>query len=167
MDSEDESKENEEEEESEESDSGVASLAHATAYVSKAIFNTKENDFPNNVADSDEDYAPTYCFMAKGAKALKYPSSESCEDEFHENLKPSYSKLAKIAVKQQKALEKVQHLLEKSDDLLGEELDQTQTLTDNLQRLQSKLDNLQSHHSYPIRRSFLMNFFKESKILRS
>ena len=38
MDTKAESEENEEEEESEESDSGVASLALATAFVSKSIF---------------------------------------------------------------------------------------------------------------------------------
>ena len=51
--------------------------------------------------------------MAKGAKVLKYPSSESSENESDENLKPNYSKLAKIAVKQQKAFEKVQNMLDK------------------------------------------------------
>ena len=85
--------------------------------------------------------------MAKGAKVLKYPSSKSSEDESDENLKPSYSKLAKIAVKQQKAFEKVQNMLDKSDDLLGEEMDRSQTLTDNLQTLQYKFDNFQSHHN--------------------
>ena len=60
--------------------------------------------------------------MAKGAKVLKYPSSESSEDESDESLKPSYSKLAKIVVKQQRAFEKVQNMLDRSDDLLGEEL---------------------------------------------
>ena len=44
MDSEAESEENEEEESSEESESGVASLALATALVSKSVFNTEEND---------------------------------------------------------------------------------------------------------------------------
>ena len=58
------------------------------------------------------------------------------------NLKPSYSKLAKIAVKQQRALEKVQNMLDKSDDMLGEEMDRTKALTENLQRLQSRFDNL-------------------------
>ena len=77
----------------------MASLALATAFVSKSIFNSEENDLPNTTYDGDDDYAPTYCFMAKGAKVLKYPSSESSEDESDENLKPSYSKLAKIAVK--------------------------------------------------------------------
>ena len=80
--------------------------------------------------------------MEKGAKVLKYPSSESSEDESDENLKPSYSKLAKIAVKQQKALEKVQNMLDKSDDMLSKEMDRTKTLTENLHRLQTKFDNL-------------------------
>ena len=31
-----------------------------------------ENDFANTADDGDDDYAPTYCFMAKGAKVLKY-----------------------------------------------------------------------------------------------
>ena len=113
MDSQVESEEHEVEEASEESESGVASLALATAFVSKYTFNTEENGFHNKADDDDDDYAPTYCFMAKGAKVLKYPSSESSENEFDENPKPSYSKLAKIAVKQQKAFEKVQNMLEK------------------------------------------------------
>ena len=104
---------------SEESESGVASLALATAFVSKSIFNTEENDL-TNADESDDDYAPTYCLMAKGAKVLKYTSSEPSENESDENLKPSYSKLAKIAIKQQRALEKVQNMLNKSDDMLGE-----------------------------------------------
>ena len=70
--------------------------------------------------------------MAKDAKVLKYPSSKSSENESDENLKPSYSKLAKSAVKQQKAFERVQNMLDKSDDMLGEEMDRTKTLTENL-----------------------------------
>ncbi|XP_037474269.1 uncharacterized protein LOC119350643 [Triticum dicoccoides] len=97
MDSEAESEENEEEEASEESESGVASLAFATAFVSKSIFNTKETDPTDKPDEDNDDYTPTYCFMAKGAKVLKYTSSESSENESDENLKPSYSKLAKIA----------------------------------------------------------------------
>ena len=100
MDSEEESEDNVEEEEFEESDSGVAGLALATAYVSKSIFNTEENDLPNSADKSVDDYAPTYCFMAKGAKVLKHSPSNSSEDESNENLRPGYSKLAKIAVKQ-------------------------------------------------------------------
>ena len=119
----------------------------ATAFVSKSIFNSKEIDRTNKADEDNDDYAPTYCFMAKGVKVLKYPSSESSEDESDENLKPSYYKLAKIVVKQQKALEKVQNMLYKSDDMLGEEMDRTKILTKNLQRLQSKFDNLQGHHN--------------------
>ena len=106
MDSEAESKEHDEEEASEESESGVASLALATTFVSKSIFNTEENDLTNKADEGDDDYAPTYCFMAKGAKVLKYTSSESSENESDENLKTSYSKLAKIAVKLQSLLKR-------------------------------------------------------------
>ncbi|XP_073356749.1 uncharacterized protein [Aegilops tauschii subsp. strangulata] len=74
MDSEAESEEHEEEEASEESESGVASLALATAFVSKSIFNSEENGFTNKADEGNDDYAPTYCFMAKGAKVLKYTS---------------------------------------------------------------------------------------------
>ena len=144
MDSEAESEEHEEEEESE---SGVVSLALATAFVSKSIFDTEENDLTNKADEGDDDYAPTYCFMAKGAKVLKYTSSESSENESDEDLKPSYSKLAKIAVKQQKAFEKVQNMLDKSDDMLGEEMDRTEAFTENLQRLQTRFDNFQGHHN--------------------
>ena len=89
MDSEAESEDNVEEEES---DSGVASLALATAYFSKSIFNTEENDLPNSAGKSVDDYAPTYCFMAKGAKVLKHFPSYYSEDESDDNLKPSFSK---------------------------------------------------------------------------
>src|SRR4051812_608999 len=116
------SEEHEEEEASEESESGVASLALATAFVSKSIFNSEENGFTNKADDGNDDYAPTYCFMAKGAKVLIYTSSESSENESDENLKPNYSKLAKIAVKQQRDFEKVQNMLDKSDDMLGDEM---------------------------------------------
>ena len=68
MDSEAESEEHKEEEASEESESGVASLALATAFVSKSIFNTEDNDFHTNADDDKDDPAPTYCFMARGAK---------------------------------------------------------------------------------------------------
>ena len=110
MDSEAESEEQEEEEASEESECGVASLALTTAFVSKSIFNSEENDLTNKADVGNDDYAPTYCFMEKGAKVLKYTSSESSQNESDENLKLSYSKLAKIDVKQQRAFEKVQNM---------------------------------------------------------
>ena len=70
MDSEEESASEEVEVESEEeSDSGVASLALASAYVSKSIFNTEYNDLVTNAdANDEDDSAPTYCFIARGAK---------------------------------------------------------------------------------------------------
>ena len=61
MDSESEFEEHEEEEASEESESGVASLALATAFVSKSIFNYEESGFTNKADEGDDDYAPTHC----------------------------------------------------------------------------------------------------------
>ena len=58
------------------------------------------------------------CLMTKGAKVTECYLSES-SDEFG----PSYVKLASLATKQQRALEKVQNMLDESDDMLGEELD--------------------------------------------
>ena len=49
MDSEAESEEHEEEEASEESESGVASLALATAFVSKSIFNSEKMTSPTRL----------------------------------------------------------------------------------------------------------------------
>ena len=74
MDSEEESASEEAEVESEEeSDPGIASLALATAYIAKSIFNTEDNDFHTNAeADDKDDPAPTYCFMACGAKVKSH-----------------------------------------------------------------------------------------------
>ena len=58
MDSEAESEEHEDEEASEESESGVASLAVATAFISKSIFNIEENGITNNADEGNDDYAP-------------------------------------------------------------------------------------------------------------
>ena len=87
------------------------------------------------------------CLMAKGAKVTEFYLSESSDDESGDEFGPSYVKLASLATKQQRALEKVQNMLDESDDMLGEEMDRTKTLTENLQILQSKFDNLQSHHN--------------------
>ena len=95
-------------------------LALATAFVSKSIFNSEENGITNKADEGNNDHAPTYCFMAKGTKVLKHTSSKSSENESAENLKPSYPKLAKIAVKKTKGFEKVENMLDKSDDMLGE-----------------------------------------------
>ena len=77
MDSEEESASEEVEVESEEeSDSGAASLALATAYVGKSIFNTEDNGPVPNIDDEDDDSAPTFCFMARGAKV------KSCDAYF-------------------------------------------------------------------------------------
>ena len=47
----------------------MASLALATTFVSKSIFNDEENDNSNDSDVSNDDYAPTYCFMAGSAQA--------------------------------------------------------------------------------------------------
>ena len=90
---------------------------------------------------------------------------EHLGDEFG----PGYTKLASLATKQQRALEKVQNMLDESDDMLGEEMDRTKTLTENLQRLQSKFDNLQSHHNTLLsnHEKHSYEFLQRSKILRS
>ncbi|KAI5000905.1 hypothetical protein ZWY2020_010864 [Hordeum vulgare] len=72
MDSEAESEEGDEEEGSDEdSESGQASLALATTFVSKSIFNLEENDITVHTDDYADDIAPTYCFMEKGSKLQK------------------------------------------------------------------------------------------------
>ena len=77
----------------EESDSGVASLALATAYVAKSIFNTEDNGSVTNV-DDENDSAPTYCFMAHGAKVNSRDAyfQTSSEDDSDGESKPSYKK---------------------------------------------------------------------------
>ena len=104
MDSEEESASEEAEVESgEESDPGVASLALATAYVAKSIFNTKDNDSITDTGANDKDYsAPTYCFMARGAKVNTRTThyQTSSDDDSDCGSKPSYKTLAKIATEQ-------------------------------------------------------------------
>ena len=101
MDSEEESASEEAEVESEEeSDSGVASLALATNYVAKSIFNTEDNGSVTNVdANDKDDSAPTYCFMARGAKVNSCDAyfQTSSENDSECESKPSYKTLAKIA----------------------------------------------------------------------
>ena len=56
-------------------------------------------------------------------------------------------KLASLATKQQRALEKSHYMLNKSDDMLGEEMDKSKALAESLQRLHTKYDTLQDHHN--------------------
>ena len=110
MDSEEESASEEAEVESEEeSDSGVASLA--TTYVAKSIFNTEDNDFMTDTDANDKDYsAPSYCFMACGAKVNSCDAhyQASSEDDSECKSKPSSKTPAKIATQQQTAMEHIQ-----------------------------------------------------------
>ena len=71
--------------------------------------------------------------MAKGSKVS---SHSSCDDVTDDEPNENYAKLAKIASKQQRALEKIQNSLNKSDDLLVEEIKRSQKLTDESSTLQ-------------------------------
>src|SRR3954467_6895686 len=127
-----------EEEESE----GMAGLALATSLVSKSIFSTEESG-PSHADDEAEDTTPAFYFMAKSSKVSSYSSlDDSSDEEPNEN----YAKLAKLASKQQRALEKIQISLNKSDDMLLEEMTKTQKLTDESKILQSKFDDLFNRH---------------------
>ena len=124
-----------------ESDSGVASLALATAYVAKSIFNTEDNGSVTNTNDNDEDDSPpTYCFMARGAKVKSRDAyfQTSSEDDSDGESKHSYKTLAKIATEQQKAMEHTQKLLDKSDDLLGAQMTKSQSLIEDTKNLHIK-----------------------------
>jgi hypothetical protein len=143
MDSEEESDTEEVVEESEEeSDSGMASLALASAFIAKSIFNTEEND--HVTATMGDDPAPAYCFMARGAKVTSRATyfETSSEDDSECESKPSYKTLAKIATEQQTAMEKIQKLLDKSDDLLDKEVNRSQSLIEDIKNLQVKYDEL-------------------------
>ncbi|KAI5013573.1 hypothetical protein ZWY2020_037086 [Hordeum vulgare] len=170
MDSEEEPPECDEEEGSkEDSESGVANLSLATSIASKYIFNIEEYYYVNNTNDWDGEFAPAYCFMAKGAKVPKHTSSSNSSDsEPYDYHKPSYYKLANVDTKQKNVLAKLQKLLDKSDDLLNEETDQTPILTGDIQSLHSKFDGFQErHYTLFAGQENLMNFLKESKILRN
>ena len=94
-----------------------------------------------------ESSSSTPCLMAKGAKVTECYLSESSDDESGDEFGPSYAKLASLAAKQQRALEKVHNMLNKSNDMLGEEMDQSKALAKSLQRLHTKYDTLQDHHN--------------------
>ena len=85
--------------------------------------------------------------MAKDAKVTECYISESSDDESGDEFGPSYVKLASLATKQQRALEKVHYMLNKSNDMLGEEMDQSKALAKSLQRLHTKYDTLQDQHN--------------------
>ena len=141
------------------SHSGVASLALATAFVSKSIFNPEENDPPTLLTTAMMTTLPP---IASWNRVPRYSNIPPLNQVRMNLMKTSSLVILKIAVKQQKALEKVQNMLDKSDDMLGEEMDQTKTLTKNLQRLQSRFDNLQGHHNTLLsdHEKLFTNFFK-------
>ena len=100
--------------------------------------NTEDNDFVTDADANDKDNsAPTYCFMACGAKVNSRNThyQTSSEDESDCDSKPSYKTLAKIATEQQKAMEHIQKLLDKSDDLLDAEMTRSQSLIEDIKNL--------------------------------
>ena len=101
----------------------------------------KEMTFPPEPCSSSP------CLMAGGAKVTECYPSETSDDESGDEFGPSYVKLASLASKQQRALERIQNMLSKSDDMLGEEMDQSKALAESLQRLHSKFDALQDQHN--------------------
>ena len=94
-----------------------------------------------------ESSSSSACLLADGEKVTECYLSESSDDESGDEFGPSYVKLASLATKQQRALEKVQYMLNKSDDMLREEMDQSKALAESLQRLHSKFDALQDQHN--------------------
>src|SRR4051812_29409861 len=80
------------------------------------------------------------------AKSSKVRSHSSCDDASDDESNKTYAKLAKLASRQQHALDKVHNSLNKSDDLLVEEMEKSQKLTDESKILQSKFDDLFSRH---------------------
>ena len=127
----------------------MASLALASAYVAKSIFNTKDNGLvTNDDANDGDDSAPTYCFMARGAKVNSRNAhyQTSSEDDSECKSKPSYKTLAKIATQQQTAMEHIQKLLDKSDDQLDAEMTRTQSLIEDIKNLHVKYEELESRH---------------------
>ena len=150
MDSEEESASEEVEVEfEEESDSGMASMALASAFVAKSIFNTEDNGhITDTEADDENNSAPTYYFMARGAKVNSRDAyfQTSSEDDSECESKPSYKTLAKIATEQQKAMEHIQKLLDKSDDLLDAEMTRSQSLIEDIKNLHVKYEELESRH---------------------
>ena len=119
----------------------MASLALASAFVAKSIFNTEDNGHTAEaVADDEDDSAPTYCFMAHGAKVTSSDAyfQTSSEDDSECESKPSYKTLAEIATEQQTAMEHIQKLLDKSDDLLEAEMNWIRSLIEDIKSLRIK-----------------------------
>ena len=84
-----------------------------------------DNDFVTDTDANDKDNsAPTYRFMARGAKVNSRTTHYQTSSEHDSDCgsKPSYKTLAKITTEQQKAMEHIQKLLDKSDDLLDAEM---------------------------------------------
>ena len=93
---------------------GVAGLAFASSKASRSFF----------INHSSEDETPAFCFMAKASKVSSKSSYDTTDSSAYEtDSKLSYSKLAKIASKQQDELESLSLTMQKSETLLIDEIE--------------------------------------------
>src|SRR3954462_7617807 len=88
-----------------------------------------------SMTSEPESSSSSPCLMTDGEQVTECYLSESSDDESGDEFGPSYVKLASLASKQQRALERANNMLSKSNDMLSEEMDQTQALGKSLQRL--------------------------------
>src|SRR3954467_9804701 len=90
---------------------------------------------------------------------LIVPSHSSCDYASDDEPNKTYAKLAKLASRQQRALDKVQNSLNKSDDLLVEEMEKSQKLTENPKFFSQSLMiySIVLRHSLPIMKSYFMS----------
>src|SRR3954470_8826595 len=69
-----------------------------------------------------ESSSSTPCLMPDGEQVTECYLSESSDEESGDEFGPSYVKLASLAAKQQRALERANNMLSKSNDPLSEEI---------------------------------------------
>jgi len=85
--------------------------------------------------------------MAKASKVSSKSSYDTTDSSAYEtDSKLSYSKLAKIASKQQDELESLSLTMQKSETLLIDEIEKGQTLTNEHAALKEKYDELSARH---------------------
>ena len=94
---------------------------------------------------------PWFCEFKESLKTMSFKSEpsdqnyclmESSVKVTSGDSKPSYKTLAKIATKQQTAMEHIQKLLDKSDDLLDAEMNLTQSLIEYIKSLRINYEDL-------------------------
>src|SRR3954470_1503010 len=116
---------------------GAVVLAFASSKASRSFFTNH----------SSEDETPAFCFMAKASKVSSKSSYDTTDSSAYEtDSKLSYSKLAKIATKQQDDLESLSLTMQKSETLVIDEIDKGQTLTNEHAALKEKYDELSARH---------------------